>query len=315
MKISDLLLFILLLLLSGIPESLSGQSKDLPSDRESIDNGETLFLNNCNVCHALSVERIGPALSTVTKKRPLPWLLGFIKNSQSMITAGDTHAVFIFKSYNNTVMPSFKKLSDDDIYDILAYIQDASKTGVSKDIYPEALLSGKYGDAALHGKFLFDQQCAVCHAFDKEVIGPALGSTPKTLPLSWLVPFVQNSQEVIKKGDPYANFISEQYDHYKMPAFTYLNEKDIRDIFLYLNAKAAGPVHISGSNAALNPHLSPFSKSKIAPGPPRISFEEGSHYRRFISLNRMQGLFLLGALIHIALIIALAFGFFRLINK
>jgi cytochrome c2 len=85
MKISDLLLFILLLLLSGIPESSSGQSKDLPSDRESIDNGETLFLNNCNVCHALSIERIGPALSTVTKKRPLPWLLGFIKNSQSMI--------------------------------------------------------------------------------------------------------------------------------------------------------------------------------------------------------------------------------------
>ncbi|GAL85038.1 hypothetical protein MYP_2266 [Sporocytophaga myxococcoides] len=315
MKISDCILFILLFLLMTFPGSSSGQSKELPSDRESIDKGETLFLNNCNVCHAIPVERIGPALSTVTKKRSLTWLLGFIKNSQSMITAGDTHAVFIFRSYNNTVMPSFKKLSDDDIFDILAYIQDASKTGSPKDLHPEVLLSGKYGDAILHGKFLFDQQCAVCHAFDKEVIGPALGSTPKTLPLSWLIPFVHNSQEVIKKGDIYANFISEQYDHYKMPAFTYLSENDIRDIFLYLNAKATGPVHISGSNAALNPDLSPMSKLKVDPGPPRMSFEEGRHYRRYISLNLIQGLFLLGALIHIAFIIALAFIFFRLINK
>lgn len=315
MRIFDYLIFILLFILLVIPENSSGQSKELPSDEESIAKGRYLFLNNCNVCHSISVEKIGPALSTVPKKRPLSWLLSFIKNSQSMITAGDTHAVFIFNSYNNTVMPSFKNLSDDDIYNVLAYIQDASKTGASKDLYPEALLSGNYGDAALHGKFIFEQQCAVCHAFDKEVIGPALGSTPKTLPVSWLIPFVHNSQEVIKKGDPYANFISEQYDHYKMPAFTYLNKKDITDIFLYLNAKTSGPVHISGSNAALNPDLSPIQKLKVDPGPPRMSFEEGSHYRRFISLNLMQGLFLLGALLHITLIIALAFGFFKLINK
>jgi len=315
MKISEYLLLFLLFFLLCIPERSSGQSKELPSDKASIAKGRELFLNNCNVCHAISVEKIGPALSTVPKRRPLSWLLSFIKNSQSLIAAGDTHAVFIFKSYNNTVMPSFKKLSDDDIYNVLAYIQDASKTGVSKDLYPEALLSGNYGDAALHGKFLFEQQCAVCHAFDKEIIGPALGSTPKTRPLSWLIPFVHNSQELIKKGDPYANFISEQYNHYKMPAFTYLSEEDITDIFLYLNAQTSGPVHISGSNAALNPDLSPMPKSKVNPGPPRMSFEEGSHYRRFISLNLMQGLFLLGALIHIALIITLAFGFFKLINK
>jgi|GEM_PF-1997627 len=315
MRISEYIVCILLITFLSIPQSLSGQSKELPTDRESIEKGKSLFLNNCNVCHALSVERIGPALSTITKKRPLTWLLEFIKNSQAMITAGDTHSVFIFEKYNNTVMPPFKNLSDEDIYAILAYIQDASKTGVGQEMYPKGLLNSRYGEDALQGKSLFNQQCAVCHAFDKEVIGPALGSTPKTLPLDWLIPFVHNSQEVIKKGDPYANFIWEQYDHYRMPAFDYLSEEDIRNIFLYLNAKAAGAVYVSGANAALNPDLLPLPKAPKDPGPLRMSFEEGRSYRRFISLEVMQGFLLVGALIHIAFIIVLAFGFFKLINR
>ncbi|MGB3182168.1 MAG: c-type cytochrome [Cyclobacteriaceae bacterium] len=100
----------------------AGGAEGIPTDDAAITAGQTLFENNCTVCHAVNEQVVGPALGGVTDRRPLPWLLSFIKNSQKVIQSGDEYAVNLYNEYNKTQMPSFA-YGDDEITNILAYIQ------------------------------------------------------------------------------------------------------------------------------------------------------------------------------------------------
>ena len=98
------------------------ESAGLPTSEEAVSNGETLFNNNCTVCHAVHEVVVGPALKNVYERREIPWLLNFIKNSQKVIQGGDEYAVNLYNEYNKTEMPSFD-FSDDEIKNILAYVK------------------------------------------------------------------------------------------------------------------------------------------------------------------------------------------------
>lgn len=107
-------------------EGGGGPSDDgVPASEEAIEQGASLFNNNCAVCHAIDQQIVGPALQGVTDRRPLPWLLSFIKNSQKVIQSGDDYAVNLYNEYNKTMMPSFA-FSDDQVLSILAYIKNQS---------------------------------------------------------------------------------------------------------------------------------------------------------------------------------------------
>ncbi|MDQ3393537.1 MAG: c-type cytochrome [Bacteroidota bacterium] len=84
--------------------------------------GKALFTSNCTVCHALDRKLVGPALGGVTERRPVPWLLSFIKNSSKVIQSGDEYAVNLYNQYNKMQMPAFA-YSDEQILSILAYIE------------------------------------------------------------------------------------------------------------------------------------------------------------------------------------------------
>ncbi len=95
----------------------------IPLDVEIISQGETLFKNNCAVCHGVYEQVVGPALAGIHERRPLPWLQSFIKNSQQVIQSGDAYAVQIYEQYNKTEMPSFD-FSDEEVLAVLAYIKE-----------------------------------------------------------------------------------------------------------------------------------------------------------------------------------------------
>ena len=90
------------------------------------------------------------------------------------------------------------------------------------------------------GRSLFGQQCAVCHAVGKQVIGPALASVHNRRPLDWLVSFIQNSQEVIQAADSgdYEQVLFEQYNRQVMPNFDFLSRDDIINIMAYIKAES-----------------------------------------------------------------------------
>ena len=90
-------------------------------DAAAIAAGDALFKGNCTQCHAINDVVVGPALSGITKRRPIAWLIPWIKNSSKVVASGDEYAVAIYNKYNKQQMPSFA-LSDKEITSIVAYI-------------------------------------------------------------------------------------------------------------------------------------------------------------------------------------------------
>jgi len=89
--------------------------------------GDALFQGNCAQCHAVNEQVVGPALGGITKRRPMSWILPWVKNSSKVVASGDDYAVKLSNKYNKQQMPSFG-LSDQEIASIVAYIssQEAS---------------------------------------------------------------------------------------------------------------------------------------------------------------------------------------------
>jgi cytochrome c553 len=89
----------------------------------------------CKACHNIDGPKlIGPNLAGVTERRTTEWLIKFIKNSQEVIQSGDPIAVQLFEEYNRIPMPP-NPLSDDQIMDLLAYIENGGKVA---DEYAQA---------------------------------------------------------------------------------------------------------------------------------------------------------------------------------
>lgn len=90
--------------------------------------GKTLFVNNCATCHnknmkdKLTGPPLGPSLANWggNKADYYAW----VRNSSAMIAQGHPRATAIWNEYKPTVMTAFPNLTDGDIDNILAYIDE-----------------------------------------------------------------------------------------------------------------------------------------------------------------------------------------------
>ena len=85
--------------------------------------GKELFNSLCAACHKPYSNSIGPALHGVTDRRDMDWIHEWVKNSAALIASGDAEANAIYEEWNQTAMPAFPQLSDGDINNILAYVE------------------------------------------------------------------------------------------------------------------------------------------------------------------------------------------------
>ncbi|RAJ77290.1 cytochrome c [Chitinophaga dinghuensis] len=90
-------------------------------------NARNIMQQNCAPCHALEKRVTGPALMYVTAVRDHKWLFDFIRNNAALLASGDREANCLFNEYNKTAMTLFPNLSDADIEDIIAYIDNYGK--------------------------------------------------------------------------------------------------------------------------------------------------------------------------------------------
>jgi mono/diheme cytochrome c family protein len=94
---------------------------------QSVELGEGLFSSNCASCHYLGPEDkklIGPGLDDhILEEYSSEWLYSWIKNSSELIASGDEQAIEVFEEYNKTQMTAFPQFSNEDIDNLLAYIQ------------------------------------------------------------------------------------------------------------------------------------------------------------------------------------------------
>ncbi|MCH4821960.1 c-type cytochrome [Gramella lutea] len=106
--------------------------------------GKELFNSLCAACHKPYSNSIGPALHGVTDRRDMDWIHEWIKNSAALIASGDAEANAIYEEWNQTAMPAFPQLSDGDINNILAYVEQPKPE-------PQAAAGGAAGEAGASG--------------------------------------------------------------------------------------------------------------------------------------------------------------------
>lgn len=92
---------------------------------------------------------------------------------------------------------------------------------------------------ATHGKQLFTNRCAACHAIAKDVTGPALKDVDKRHTEDWIIKFVQGSQSVIQSGDPVAVQLFEKFNNTIMPNHPDLSNDDIKSIIAYIKDESS----------------------------------------------------------------------------
>lgn len=108
--------------------TFTSSQDDIPGDEAIIAQGKTLYESNCIACHQITTQNIvGPGLQDVHKKKPLEWIIRFVRNSQDVINSGDEYAIELFNEYNKVLMPAQDDFSDDDIISIVAYIKYQSE--------------------------------------------------------------------------------------------------------------------------------------------------------------------------------------------
>ncbi|WP_208012728.1 c-type cytochrome [Christiangramia sabulilitoris] len=93
------------------------------SDLGDVSAGKELFNSLCAACHKPYSNSIGPALHGVTERRDMEWIYSWIKNSAALIASGDAQANEIYNEWGQTAMPAFPQLSNNEIDNILAYVE------------------------------------------------------------------------------------------------------------------------------------------------------------------------------------------------
>jgi len=136
-RIFLLLLFVLSTTMMVAQEEANAQAEESAAEASggavNIEEGKTLFRNYCATCHAKNMkdDLTGPALGAVEERwadYPQEDLYRWIRQSQAMIEEGHPRAVELWDEWGPTVMNNFLNLSDQEIANVLGYI-DAVYTG------------------------------------------------------------------------------------------------------------------------------------------------------------------------------------------
>lgn len=71
----------------------------------------------------MTKELVGPALKGISRRRSMKWIVSVVQNSQKVIGSGDRYAVELYNQYGMAEMKSFPELSENNIRDIINYIE------------------------------------------------------------------------------------------------------------------------------------------------------------------------------------------------
>ncbi len=86
--------------------------------------GKELFNSLCAACHKRYKNATGPALNGVTDRHERGWIYEWVKNNADLRASGDAEAIAIFEEWGGSVMNNFPQLSNNDIDNILAYVEE-----------------------------------------------------------------------------------------------------------------------------------------------------------------------------------------------
>lgn len=121
--------------------------------------------------------------------------------------------------------------------------------------------------AQQNGGPMFNTFCSACHTISKgKLIGPDLADVHLRRSDEWLLEFITSSQAMVKKGDPDAVAIYEEFKKTVMPDAPY-NADQIKEIIGYIKSKS--PSYVPTAEDAQKP-------TEVISEPPAISVNEAT---------------------------------------
>lgn len=90
-------------------------------DQQDILDGQRLYEVNCKSCHGINEDGTGPALSGVTSRRSMEWIIRYVRNYNDLINECDCEAIEVTKS-RPSEMNTFTNLSERDVNEIFTYV-------------------------------------------------------------------------------------------------------------------------------------------------------------------------------------------------
>ena len=155
----------------------------LGSSSAGATDAKRIFNQRCTACHTFGHGvKVGPDLKGVTTRRTRPWLIRFVRASQTVIKSGDPTANQLFTTFKGQRMPDWTDLSPADVESIMDWFAVNGPEQKEPDERDAALATA--ADLA-RARALFDGlaplangglACARCHQLaDGERRGGTLG--------------------------------------------------------------------------------------------------------------------------------------------
>ena len=117
----------------------------LNSYSQNFEAGEAIFKANCSACHKMDSKLIGPPLENTVADQGFEWTKKWIYNNQELRESGDAHTIEIFEEYNQQIMPPYSYLADQELTDLVTYLQDWKSVEAEK-VAAEAKAGGAEGE-------------------------------------------------------------------------------------------------------------------------------------------------------------------------
>jgi len=97
-----------------------------PARASDAAEASKIFNQRCTACHTYGKGvKVGPDLKGVTERRTRPWLLKFIRSSQTVIESGDPTAKQLFQDFKSQRMPDWSDLSEEQVTSVLDWFAKA----------------------------------------------------------------------------------------------------------------------------------------------------------------------------------------------
>ena len=96
-----------------------------PLNKKMIDEGKSIFTNQCVICHEMDQKKLGPPLRNVTKERTPEYIMNLLLNSTQM-QKDDPLLKSLLKQYNNLPMPD-PALNQSKARSVLEYLRSNAK--------------------------------------------------------------------------------------------------------------------------------------------------------------------------------------------
>jgi mono/diheme cytochrome c family protein len=135
----------------------------------------TLFKTKCGSCHTFGKgDLIGPDLKGVTQRHSRPWLIAWIRSSETQIRRGDAVGEALFRKYRQQRMPDHD-LSDAQIAALLDYLH-AGGPAADEQQHLRLAVDATPQDSQLGRKLFFGEErlvggavaCVFCHTVSKQ---------------------------------------------------------------------------------------------------------------------------------------------------